>query len=166
MSDTPDVNFTYTGFSTTRGSCLIIGSLTGGKLDCDIGDLGTGAGAFAIITVTGHITAIADTDVDNIAAADPGSTVTESNEGNNTDVATVHVFASGLPGTFTQGDVDGDDDIDSVDALWVLWLEAAIVDAVPIFPAADVDKNSVVEDRKSTRLNSSHIQKSRMPSSA
>jgi hypothetical protein len=145
MSDSPNVNFTYTGFSTTRGSCLIIGSLTGGKLDCDIGDLGTGAGAFAMITVTGHITAVADTDADNLATADPGSAVTESNEGNNTDVASVHVLASGVPGTFTQGDVDGDGDIDSVDALWVLWLEAAIVHAVPVPPAADVDKNGVVD---------------------
>ena len=32
--------------------------------------------------------------------------------------------------------------------------------------ATQVDPTAVTEDRKSTRLNSSHIQKSRMPSSA
>ena len=35
------------------------------------------------------------------------------------------------------------------------------------YPFATIDPNvGMVEDRKSTRLNSSHIQKSRMPSSA
>ena len=33
-------------------------------------------------------------------------------------------------------------------------------------PAALASKSLVLQDRKSTRLNSSHIQKSRMPSSA
>jgi uncharacterized repeat protein (TIGR01451 family) len=145
MVDTPNVNFTYTGFATSRGTCNVIGSLTGGTLDCDVGDLGTGAGAFASITVTGHITAVADVFVKNMAAADPGSTVAESNEGNNTDSVTVHALASGFPGTFTQGDVDDDGDIDSVDALWILWLEADIVDSVPVPPAADVDKNGAID---------------------
>ena len=42
-----------------------------------------------------------------------------------------------------------------------------VADAVKhLFASAGIKSKSVVIDRKSTRLNSSHIQKSRMPSSA
>ena len=44
--------------------------------------------------------------------------------------------------------------------------EARVPFEVPIGPERAARLSSVLEDRKSTRLNSSHIQKSRMPSSA
>ena len=53
MIDTPPANFTYLGFTTTHGAC-VIGSTTGGTLDCDLGSLGTGPAAFATITITGR----------------------------------------------------------------------------------------------------------------
>jgi uncharacterized repeat protein (TIGR01451 family) len=146
--DQPDVNFTYTGFSTTRGSCMINGPLTGGRLECDLTNLGTGAGAFAMITVNGRVAAVITTDVDNTAIIDPDENIQESNEDNNSDVVTVRVRPGGpgfTPGPFTQGDVDGDGDIDSVDALWVLWLTADIVDTVPVPLAADVDKDGDID---------------------
>ena len=43
---------------------------------------------------------------------------------------------------------------------------AALACDIPEVPCADVPALVSVGDRKSTRLNSSHIQKSRMPSSA
>jgi uncharacterized repeat protein (TIGR01451 family) len=137
--DEPDVNFTFTGFSTTRGSCLVVGPLTGGTLECHIGSLATGAGAFAEITVTGFVTAILDMEADNTATIDPDNGIPEHNDLNNT--GSVPVLVLGGDGAFTQGDVDGDGDIDSIDALWILWEEADIVDAVPVPPAADVDKD-------------------------
>jgi uncharacterized repeat protein (TIGR01451 family) len=128
LFDQPDVNFTYTGFSTTRGSCMVEGSLTGGRLECDLTNLGTGPGAFATVE----------------AMVDPEEHTDESNEDNNADIATVHVSPDGpgpTPGFFTQGDVDGDGDIDAVDALWVLTEEAGLVASVPVPAAADVDKD-------------------------
>jgi uncharacterized repeat protein (TIGR01451 family) len=146
LRDQPNANFTYTGFSTTRGACALVGSVHGGRLDCDLGNLGTGPAAFAVVTISGHLTAIVDTNVDNVATVDPDNTVPESNEGNNSDTETTRVLArgappSGTPGAFTQGDVDGDGEIDSVDALWVLWLEGHIVSALPVPPAGDVNKD-------------------------
>ena len=37
------------------------------------------------------------------------------------------------------GDVDGSGFIDSVDALWLLWLDVGMVSGVPIPEAADVN---------------------------
>jgi type VI secretion system secreted protein VgrG len=138
--DQPDVNFTYTGFSTTRGSCMINGSLTGGRLECDLTNLGTGPGAIATITVSGRVAAIDTTDVDNEATIDPDENIQESNEDNNVDIESVRIVPGG-PGPFTQGDVDGDGEIDSIDALWILRRAARLVGAVPVPPAADVDKD-------------------------
>ena len=53
---------------------------------------------------------------------------------------------------------------------WLPWLlvapQLAIVGVFFFWPAAQALYQSMVEDRKSTRLNSSHIPLSRMPSSA
>ena len=86
MIDTPPSNFTYIGFATDRGSCVIVGSTTGGTLDCDLGSIGTGAAAFATITITGYLTSSFDDTVSNTAEADPLDTVAESDEGNNVAV--------------------------------------------------------------------------------
>ena len=144
LRDEPNVNFTYTGFSTTRGNCVLVGSVTGGELECDLENLGTGPAAFATVTVSGHVTAIVDTDVDNVVAVDPDSTVPESDEANNSATTTTRVLVGGAtPPLFIQGDVDGDGDIDSVDALWVLWREAGLIDEVPVPAAADVNKDGL-----------------------
>jgi predicted RNA-binding protein with TRAM domain len=86
MIDDMPGNFTMTGFSTTRGSCVLVGPATGGQLDCDLDNLGTGPAAFAEIVITGYLTSAVDDTVDNNAETDPVDIVEESNEGNNTVV--------------------------------------------------------------------------------
>ena len=92
MIDTPPSNFTYIGFATDRGSCVIVGSTTGGTLDCDLGSIGTGAAAFATITITGYLTSAVDDTVTNTAEADPLDTIAESDEGNNVAVENTTVL--------------------------------------------------------------------------
>ncbi|MCI0890069.1 MAG: hypothetical protein J4O04_04610, partial [Chloroflexi bacterium] len=86
MIDTAPANFTFTGFTTTRGACVIVGPTTGGTLDCDLGDFGTGPAAFADITITGYLTSAVDATVDNTAVADPEDVIAEQNETDNTAV--------------------------------------------------------------------------------
>jgi len=52
----------------------------------------------------------------------------------------------------------------SVAGTVISWLQ--IVATIRLFVTAREIPHRIVSDRKSTRLNSSHIQKSRMPSSA
>ncbi len=99
--DTPPAAFTYTSISSTRGSCVIVGSLTGGMLDCDLGSLGTGAGAFVTITITGFVTTPVATTVSNTATVDPDDTVVESSETNNSDTAISTILASTATPTTT-----------------------------------------------------------------
>jgi uncharacterized repeat protein (TIGR01451 family) len=101
MIDTPPATFTYTGFSTSRGSCAIVGSITGGDLDCDLGNFGTGAGATATITITGYLTSGTDTTVSNTAVVDPFNLVTEFDEANNTALEDTTVLAPTATGTPT-----------------------------------------------------------------
>lgn len=156
LLDTPDSNFTYTGFSTSRGACALVGPITGGVLDCDIGPLGTGPSAVATIFVTGHFAAIYDHDVKNLAVVDPENTVPESNEANNSASAGTRLMVhtptppEGPQPTspqpthpFTQGDTDGDGEINSLDALWVLLAEAGLADDVPVHGAGDVNKDGL-----------------------
>ncbi|MCH7699990.1 MAG: DUF11 domain-containing protein [Chloroflexi bacterium] len=86
MIDSVPAEFTIASFTTTRGSCVIVGSPTGGQLDCDLDDFGTGPAAFATITITGYLTSAVDLTVDNTAVADPVDVVSEQNESNNTAV--------------------------------------------------------------------------------
>jgi uncharacterized repeat protein (TIGR01451 family) len=156
LIDEPDANFTYIGFATTRGSCVLVGSITGGTLDCDLGSLGTGAGAVATITVTGRLAAIVDHDVENTATVDHENLVPESDEGNNSATITTRVMVSsptpsralpppaGTPTPTTpvvQGDVNGDHDINSLDAWWVLLFEVGLTDHLPVPGAGDVSKD-------------------------
>jgi uncharacterized repeat protein (TIGR01451 family) len=90
VDDLPD-NFTISGFTTTRGACVIVGSMTGGTLDCDLGSFGTGAAATATITITGTYDKVGSVDVENEAVVDPENTVGETNEGNNSDTETTQV---------------------------------------------------------------------------
>ena len=83
MVDTPPATFTITGFSTTRGTCVIVGPTPGGTLDCDLGSFGTGPAAVATISITGFLTAAAGVVVDNTAMVDPAGIIAESNETNN-----------------------------------------------------------------------------------
>ncbi len=102
--DQPAPNFTYSGFSTTRGVCSLQHGVTGGLLDCDLGPFGTGPSAIATITVTGYITTGIDTNVTNTATVDPGNTVIESNEANNTSITTTQVLAPTATPTATATD--------------------------------------------------------------
>lgn len=99
--DTPPSDFTYTGFATTRGVCVLVGSLTGGILDCDLGSIGTGAAAFATITIDGYITATVDATVTNTAVVDPDNLVAEGDETNNTTEETTLVFVPTATPTVT-----------------------------------------------------------------
>ena len=94
MIDQPPANFTYTGFSTTRGVCSLNGSVTGGQLECDLGSFGTGPSAIAAVTVTGYVTTAVDMTVNSNAIVDAGNVVVEYNEGNNAGPATTFVTAS------------------------------------------------------------------------
>jgi hypothetical protein len=91
--DQPAASFTYTGFSTTRGTCSLQHGVTGGLLDCDLGSFGTGPSATATITVTGFVTTAVDTSVTNTATVDPNNVVAETNEANNVAQATTQVLA-------------------------------------------------------------------------
>ena len=93
LIDTPAANFTYTTFGTTRGSCVLVGSTTGGILDCDLGSFGIGPTAFATITISGYVTTAADITVDNIAAVDPDDVVLESDEANNSVTISTNILA-------------------------------------------------------------------------
>ena len=93
LLDTPAANFTYTTFGTTRGSCVLVGSTTGGILDCDLGSFGIGPTAFATITISGYVTTAADITVDNIAAVDPDDVVLESDEANNSVTISTNILA-------------------------------------------------------------------------
>ena len=94
LIDQPSANFTYTGFSTTRGVCSLDGSVTGGLLDCDLGSFGTGPSAIATITVTGYVTTTVDVSVSNLATVDANNVVAESNEANNNGSANTFVTAA------------------------------------------------------------------------
>jgi len=43
------------------------------------------------------------------------------------------------------GDIDGDGDIDSADAVWALWYHTRLVNFLPQFDSADVDGNGVID---------------------
>jgi uncharacterized repeat protein (TIGR01451 family) len=155
--DTPDDNFTYTGASTTRGSCALDGSLTGGTLDCDLGLMEVNS--LATIIVTGHFAAIVDHDIENNVSADPEDLIVESDELNNFASISarlmVHTPTGGPAATRTptrprptppgevQGDANGDGRIDSVDAFWVLLRDAGLIDELPEEGAGDVNKDGV-----------------------
>ncbi|MCH8992974.1 MAG: DNRLRE domain-containing protein, partial [Acidobacteria bacterium] len=79
LIDSPPVNFTYADFFTTSGSCTIIGSLTGGELNCDLGAIAPGG--LVTVTIDGSvpITGV----VTNTAVVDPFGQVAEFDETNN-----------------------------------------------------------------------------------
>ena len=93
LLDTPAANFTYMTFGTTRGSCTLVGSTTGGILDCNLGSFGIGPTAFATITISGYVTTAADITVDNIAAVDPDDVVLEFDEANNSVTISTSILA-------------------------------------------------------------------------
>ncbi len=89
VTDTAPAGITFTGASTSRGSCTI----TGNALACDVGQLPAGspgaAGASATITVTGTVAADATGDVTNSVTAGPDTSVTtDPNTANNTATET------------------------------------------------------------------------------
>jgi hypothetical protein len=156
--DTPDDNFTYTGVATSRGSCALDGSVTGGTLDCDLGLLEVNGSA--TIFVTGHFAAIVDHDVSNTVTADPEDLIPESDELNNSATINARLmihtptrsFAATRtptrprptpPDEFVQGDANGDGRIDSVDAYWALLVDAGIEEDTPVPGAGDVNKDGV-----------------------
>ena len=63
---------------------------------------------------------------------------------------------------------DGEDAARKLSRFWTLLVLAAVIASAGVVAdsTATVIGAMIVADRKSTRLNSSHIQKSRMPSSA
>jgi uncharacterized repeat protein (TIGR01451 family) len=140
LIDDPSGSFTYSGFSTTRGVCVRSGPVTGGRLDCDLGDFGTGAGATAVITMTGFLTAFEELEAKNDATADPDGLVAELAEGNNTDSLTTRVLASSGP----NGDVTGEGLIDSVDALLILQFGGRLVQELPVAGSGDANKDGRV----------------------
>ncbi len=83
LLDTPPPNFTYTSFGTTRGSCAIIGSDTGGQLDCQLGTMAPGA--TVTVTAVGFVPEAGL--VTNTVTVDPFGEVTELDETNNVAVA-------------------------------------------------------------------------------
>jgi len=83
MIDTLPVNFTYVGHVTNRGTCVLVGPVTGGVLDCDLADIGLGLAAFAQIEVTGYLTSGFTITVDNDAEVDPFDLIPEQDESNN-----------------------------------------------------------------------------------
>lgn len=88
MRDTLPGIFTVSGITTTRGSCSQPSS---DIVECSVGPLATGPGAFATITITGTVVKLTDSKVTNTAEVDPDGTVAESNEANNVDVETTQV---------------------------------------------------------------------------
>jgi len=99
LIDTPPASFTYTSFSTTRGTCVLVGSLVGGTLDCDLGFFGTGPAAFATVTIGGYVSTPSTTIVTNTATVDPNNTIAESIETNN--AATIDTTVQGPTATPT-----------------------------------------------------------------
>jgi uncharacterized repeat protein (TIGR01451 family) len=93
MIDSVPANFTITGFTTDRGSCVIVGPVTGGQLDCDLDDFGTGPAAFGTVTITGYLTTAVDDTVDNTADVDPLDINPESDGTNNTATESTTVLA-------------------------------------------------------------------------
>ena len=91
--------FTVSGFSTSRGTCAISGSVTGGTLDCDLGALESGPGGFANVVVAGSFGLTGE--FKNFAEVDPFDLVAEFNEGNNGSSVTVMVVAASPTPTFT-----------------------------------------------------------------
>jgi hypothetical protein len=91
--DTPPATFVYTGFETTAGTCTLLGSITGGELECNIGTLLPGAGA--TITIQGFVPD--EGTVVNSATVDPFGDVAEFNESNNTASVTVNVTTPPTP---------------------------------------------------------------------
>ena len=84
--------FTPTDFSTSRGTCAISGSITGGTLDCDLGTLESGPGGFANIVVAGSFGLIGE--FKNFAEVDPFDLVQEADEDNNGSSVTITVSAA------------------------------------------------------------------------
>ena len=80
----------------------------------------------------------------------------------------ISAMSAGAEGAYAPGDVDMDGVITGHDAAMVsryLHVDNTLLSADQL-ALADVNGDGVVEDRKSTRLNSSHKTESRMPSSA
>ena len=94
LIDTPPVNFTYTDVSSTAGSCAIIGSLTGGELDCQLGAMLPGA--VETITIVGFVPE--EGIVTNTVTVDPFGQVAEFDETNNQAQVDVNISP---PPTFT-----------------------------------------------------------------
>ena len=87
LIDTPPANFTYTSFSTTSGSCSIVGSLTGGEFDCSLGAILPGG--LVTVTVVGYVPLAGL--ITNTAVVDPFGQVTEFDETNNTAEETIDI---------------------------------------------------------------------------
>ncbi|MEX0786409.1 MAG: dockerin type I domain-containing protein [Dehalococcoidia bacterium] len=143
--------FSYTGFSTSRGACAIVGAVAGGGLDCDLGPFGTGPAATAAVTVSGALLPIGDASIEATAAVDPFSVIAETNEANNSATANTTVY-SGQASTATAaaptatatatpveppasqpgltGDVDCNDAVDSRDATLVLQYVAGLISSL------------------------------------
>ncbi|MCI0856593.1 MAG: DUF11 domain-containing protein, partial [Chloroflexi bacterium] len=85
--DTPPLDFTYTDVSATAGSCAIIGSLTGGELDCQLGAMLPGA--LETITIVGFVPEQGI--ITNTVTVDPFGQVAEFDEANNTAQAVVDI---------------------------------------------------------------------------
>jgi hypothetical protein len=83
LLDTPPANFVYTDFETTQGSCAIIGTMTGGDLECQLGSIGPGG--LVTVTVVGYVPTAGA--VTNTAIVDPFGEVAEANENNNQAVS-------------------------------------------------------------------------------
>jgi hypothetical protein len=85
--DQPPVNFFYSTFNATAGTCTVGGSLLGGELSCDLGSMAPSA--TITITISGSV--FQSGNVTNTAIVDPFGEVAEADELNNQAVATTQI---------------------------------------------------------------------------
>jgi hypothetical protein len=91
--NTPPGIFVYTAFSPSSGDCVLLGTITGGNLECSLGALPPGG--LATITIVGFVPQ-QGTMLDSVTV-DPFNEVAEFSEANNQAQVSVDVTAPPTP---------------------------------------------------------------------
>ena len=95
-------------------------------------------------TVTPTVTLTPTVTFTRTATSTPTVTLTRTVTSTPTRTSTVTVTPTPTRKSAV-GDIDGDGDIDSADAVWALWYHTRLVNFLPQFDSADVDGNGVID---------------------